>query len=152
MRISKLAFATGMLSQVPQVDAWFGEDIWDWMFGGDSDDGPIAFRRMNDPENFIGRCTPSSDCWPSEEEWDALEHSLAAGYQERGEPHGELLRNVEPYLKPCYSLYDSDECTARSDNYTNAYYRDDIPGTMMMPMFECEIGEGKCCLDNLNCR
>ena len=79
MRISKLAFATGMLSQVPQVDAWFGEDLWNWIFGGDSDDGPIAFREMNDPENFNGRCTPSSDCWPTEEDWNALERALATG-------------------------------------------------------------------------
>ena len=111
------------------------------MFGGDTDEGPIAFRRMNDSENFSDRCRPSDDCWPSESEWDSLDEALG----------GKLMRDVKPYLSPCRSLFSLDVCEERGDNYSDAYYRDDIPGTMMMPAFECDIGEAKCCLDNLIC-
>ena len=52
---------------------------------------PIAMRLMNDSSNFEDRCTPSSDCWPSEDAWDELNNLLG----------GKLLRDVEPYLKPC---------------------------------------------------
>ena len=53
---------------------------------------PIAISLMQDPDNFSDFCTPSSDCWPSEDEWDELDISLG----------GKLLQNVEPYLGPCH--------------------------------------------------
>ena len=45
---------------------------------------PIALRLMQDPDNFSDFCTPSSDCWPSENEWEELNISL----------DGKLLRDV----------------------------------------------------------
>ena len=40
---------------------------------------------------------------------------------------------------------ESTECAAVGEGFTDAYYRDDFPGSMMMPMFECDIGDAKCC-------
>ena len=69
MRVSTLAFATGMLSQIPTVDAWWGEDLWDWMFGDlfgdDSNSIPIALKKWDDSDSFQDRCIPSDDCWPN---------------------------------------------------------------------------------------
>ena len=56
MRVSTLAFATGMLTQIPTVDAWWGEDLWDWMFGDmfgdDTNSTPIALRKWDDSDSF----------------------------------------------------------------------------------------------------
>ena len=46
---------------------------------------------MNDSNNFGDRCTPESDCWPSEKDWDRLDSLL----------NGKLLRDVSPFLEPC---------------------------------------------------
>ena len=93
MKIQKLAKAAGLLTLMPLARAWWGLDLWNSLFGSEKDEGPIAFRKMNDSENFSDRCRPSDDCWPSESEWDALDEALG----------GKLLRDVKPYLEPCYN-------------------------------------------------
>ena len=78
-------------------------------------------RLMNDSANFADRCTPSSDCWPSQDEWDELDILLG----------GKLLRDVEPYLGPCHDPLRVDQCGARVENFADNYFRDGIPGAMM---------------------
>ena len=134
MRVSTLTLAAGVLYQAQQVQAWWGEDLWNWLTGGSS--GPIAMQRMNSSDNFSDRCTPSDECWPSPQEWDDLNTQL----------NGRLLSDVKPYAEPCYRLgAESPECQERSGNFTTAYYRDDVPGAMMSPIFECDIDEAECC-------
>ena len=41
---------------------------------------------------------------------------------------------------------ESADCIERiGANNTDAYYRDNYPGAMMMPIFECDIGDAQCC-------
>ena len=143
MRISTLAFATGMLTQAPTVDAWWGEDLWDWMFGDDSNSIPIALRKWDNSESFQDRCIPSDDCWPSSDEWDQLNQALG----------GKLLMDVEPVLEPCFnksSIEDQAECQRLYTGFSDAYVRDDIPGAMMMPMFECNMRTAECCAEQIS--
>ena len=58
--------------------------------------------------------------------------------------------DVEPVLAPCFnksSVEDQAECQSLYTNFNDAYVRDDIPGAMMMPMFECNMREGECCAE-----
>ena len=41
MHISFKVLTVGVLFAVPQVQAWWGQDLWDYLFGGDSDQ-PVA--------------------------------------------------------------------------------------------------------------
>ena len=75
-------------------------------------------RRINHTGNFADRCIPSSECWPSDKDWEELNNSL----------DGKLLRDVKPYLAPCYDHSRQDECSLRNEKYFNANFRADIPG------------------------
>ena len=93
MRISSaFKLATGMLINAPQVEAWWGECLWDWLFGDKTETEPIAFRSF-DVDNFSDRCTPQDDCWPSSDEWAQLNDQLG----------GRLMQDVEPWFAPCHS-------------------------------------------------
>ena len=52
---------------------------------------------------------------------------------------------MKPFFSPCEGDLGSAECQARSNSTADAYYRSDIPGAAMMPMFECDIDDGECC-------
>ena len=92
---------------------------------------------MNDSENFSDRCTPTSDCWPTESEWDLLDQLLGGG---------KLLRDVAPYLAVCRDPTKIEECGLRFANYVSENgYRETVPGNMMQPVWECDISKGECC-------
>ena len=79
MRVSSFALVAGVLLQAQQVEAWWGEDLWNWLTGdalGASPD-PIAIRMMNDPNNFSDRCRPREECWPTDDEWTRLKRALS---------------------------------------------------------------------------
>ena len=70
----------------------------------------------------LNKCLPTQDCWPSEEEWEALNTELG----------GNLLR-VRPLQAPCFDDPESTECQDTITRRTDARYRDDQPGAMMVP-------------------
>jgi len=76
----------------------------------------------SDSQEDSDKCQPSQDCWPSLEEWNDLRDDLG----------GNLL-NVRPFLAPCFDDPESSECQDAFNNYENARYRVDQPGSMMMP-------------------
>ena len=48
-------------------------------------------------------------------------------------------------MDPCSEEQQQDLCQERIENNNEAYYRSDIPGSMMMPIYECDISKAECC-------
>ena len=132
MRILILAII-GILFQAQTTNAFWDsflewvEDAWDSLFGETTS--------VDGQDNYADKCTPNDSCWPSPGEWARLRDDL----------QGQLLMDVKPYYDPCFQDADSQLCQERLNQTSVAYYRDDIPGSMMMPVFECNIDTAECC-------
>ena len=73
-------------------------------------------------------CVPGMQCWPSLDQWTALNETL-----------GGRLRRTIPYAAPCYpthQAYNTEECEAVRDNYTNGTARSAVYGAMQGIQYE----------------
>ncbi|RDH32388.1 FAD-binding domain-containing protein [Aspergillus welwitschiae] len=73
------------------------------------------------------KCSPTDDCWPSADTWNALNSSV----------NGKLARN-EPIARPCYHGpgYSSELCQDISSNWTNNEYLATFPVGYSYPLVE----------------
>lgn len=87
-----------------------------------------------------GRCLPTSECWPDDETWNALNISVG----------GHLLL-PHPSAAPCHHGLTADAvaCADALLNWHDAFWRSDQPGAMQFPNVEFD-GELACNLPSAN--
>lgn len=85
-------------------------------------------------------CKPGQSCWPTEEEWNALNETV----------NGALFKTI-PFAAPCYwtsSDYNYDECQDVITNYTSSVARADVYGSTQNIQYET-CGDSQCLLESL---
>ncbi|KAL8369951.1 hypothetical protein RB595_000349 [Gaeumannomyces hyphopodioides] len=83
------------------------------------------------------RAFPGTDSWPAQSAWDALDSALG----------GALIPTV-PAAAPCYrnwGKYDAEKCAAVVANWTNPYFHEADPTSIMWPLWQ-----GRTCMPTLN--
>lgn len=84
----------------------------------------LASARFDDAPDC--RCRPHQDCWPSQEEWGALNSSI----------HGNLV-TVQPAAAVCYGPHlDSSACATVTEQWSNLTWRAATPGTVQWTNWE----------------
>ncbi|KAL8423851.1 hypothetical protein RB596_003896 [Gaeumannomyces avenae] len=101
----------------------------------------LEFEHEGNPTPVLdaGECRafPGTDSWPTQSAWDALNSTLG----------GALIPTV-PAAAPCYrdwGNYDAEKCAAVVANWTNPYFHEADPTSIMWPLWQ-----GRTCMPTLN--
>ncbi|XP_055340381.1 uncharacterized protein LOC129589597 isoform X2 [Paramacrobiotus metropolitanus] len=99
---------------------------------------PSAEQHENRTVGSRCRCIPGNSCWPTAEQWHALNTSI----------NGRMLIPT-PTAVPCYDgpLFDSNQCEDIRRNYNKQGYLINKPGSMHLFNWE-DAGEQRCPLKN----
>ena len=84
----------------------------------------LAWAKSDDTPHC--RCRPHQNCWPSQEEWGALNSSI----------HGNLVI-VQPAAAVCYEpLFDTSACATVTEQWSNMTWRAATPGAVQWTNWE----------------
>ncbi|KAK2752802.1 hypothetical protein FQN55_005934 [Onygenales sp. PD_40] len=81
------------------------------------------------------RCTPNDSCWPSPDQWKALNHSIQGN-----------LAAVKPVGNVCHDpTFDADACAEVKNITKNSFFRAEQPGAVQFPNWETWSSHNESC-------